>query len=120
MSFAVTQGNDDAGVKYNVSAPQATALLFIDAGVQDSQALLQGVADGVKVVTLRRDADGVQQIASALKGYRNLDSIQIISHGASGRLMLGFAVLTDANLDRYQSALQSWSGALKNHGDILL
>ena len=100
--------------------PHGGTVLFVDAGVQDAQTLLSGVNPGVDVVRLRGDADGVQQIAEALKHYRNLDSIQIVSHGAPGRLALGSAMLDDADLNRYRSALQAWGHALKAHGSIQL
>ncbi|HEX8979164.1 MAG TPA: IPT/TIG domain-containing protein, partial [Parasulfuritortus sp.] len=102
------------------AGPHGGTVLFVDAGVQDAQTLLSGVNPGVDVVRLRGDADGVQQIAEALKHYRNLDSIQIVSHGAPGRLALGSAMLDDAGLNRYRSALQAWGHALNAHGSILL
>lgn len=124
-SYAVTHGNGDSAGAHSIpvsSAPvsQAATVLFIDSGVQDAQALLTGVAAGTDIIRLQGDSDGVQQIAAALKRYRNLDSIQIVSHGAPGQLALGSASLTGANLDRYQTALQAWGGALKARGDILL
>jgi hypothetical protein len=119
--FLASPAMSSTTANYNpVPAGQTATVLFIDAGVQDKQALLSGLATGVNVVTLQDGSDGVWQIAETLKGYRNLDSIQIVSHGAPGKLELGSTSLTDANVDAYQSALQAWGGALKASGNILL
>lgn len=101
-----------------IAPAQHGSILFIDAGVENSQQLLSGVAADVSVIRLRRDADGVQQIAAALKDKHDLDSIQIISHGAPGRLQLGSTELNDANLNGYQAALQTWGQALNAQGGI--
>ena len=102
------------------SSLRHSSVLFVDAGVQDAHELLTGLAAGVDVIRLRRDADGVRQIAAALRNYRNLDSIQIVSHGAPGRLALGSSILNEANLGRYRAALGEWGHALNAHGAILL
>ncbi|WP_426074981.1 Ig-like domain-containing protein [Janthinobacterium sp. DSP2-3-3] len=95
-------------------------IVFVDASVSNPQALLAGLKPGVEVVMLDKNRDGVQQIADALKGRHDLDSIQIISEGSTGRVLLGSAVLSDTNIDNYQSALATWGGALRSGGDILL
>jgi len=95
-------------------------IVFVDASVSNPQALLAGLKPGVEVVMLDKNRDGVQQIADALKGRHGLESIQIISEGSTGRVILGSSVLSDNNIDNYQSALATWGGALRSGGDILL
>lgn len=96
------------------------SVLFIDAGVTDAQALLAGTADGVLVVHLSAEEDGVQQIAAALQGLEGLDSIQILSHGAVGQLQLGNGTLNAARLQEDAALLQQWGSALRDGGDLLL
>ncbi|MGK5077309.1 Ig-like domain-containing protein [Janthinobacterium sp. HLX7-2] len=98
----------------------AGTIVFIDASVANPQTLLAGLKPGVEVVMLDKNRDGVQQIADALKGRHDLDSIQIISEGSTGRIILGSSVLSDHNIDSYQSALANWGAALRSGGDILL
>jgi hypothetical protein len=96
------------------------SVLFIDARVADAQVLAASAAEGVLVVQLSADSDGVQQIAAALQGLEGLDSIQIISHGASGQLQIGDSVLDAAGLATQAAALQQWGSALRDGGDLLL
>ncbi|KAB8041692.1 Ig-like domain-containing protein, partial [Janthinobacterium aquaticum] len=103
-----------------VTAAAPTTIVFIDASVQNSQSLLAGLKPGVEVIMLDRNSDGVQQIADALKGRHGLDSIQILSEGNNGRILLGSATLADSNIDTYRAALAGWGGALRAGGDILL
>ncbi|WP_166454860.1 Ig-like domain-containing protein [Duganella aquatilis] len=105
-----------------MSDPNRTyhSVLFIDAGVANADALAAGVADDVLVVKLASWRDGVEQIATVLRDYQGLDSIQIISHGAAGQLQLGNTVLDAAHLEQYQAAVREWGAALSDDGDLLL
>lgn len=42
--------------------------------------------------------DGMKQIRSLLSEYRNLDCIQFISDGSSGKINIGNSILTTSNL----------------------
>ena len=101
-------------------AAPVTTIVFIDASVANPSSLLAGLKPGTEVVMLDKNSDGVQQIADALKGRHGLDSIQIISEGNSGRVLLGSATLADSNIDTYKTALAGWGSALRTGGDILL
>ncbi|WP_193333378.1 Ig-like domain-containing protein [Duganella sp. FT27W] len=101
-------------------AAPVTTIVFIDASVANPSSLLAGLKPGTEVVMLDKNSDGVQQIADALKGRHGLDSIQIISEGNSGRVLLGSATLADSNIDTYKTALAEWGSALRTGGDILL
>jgi hypothetical protein len=104
----------------SVAAVRYTSVLFIDAGVPDAAQLAAGAAAGVRVVMLDAGSDGVRQIAAALQGEHDLDSIQIISHGATGQVTLGSTTLDSDNVAGYQDALASWGKALSPDGDLLL
>ncbi|SDG92484.1 MULTISPECIES: Ig-like domain-containing protein [unclassified Duganella] len=96
------------------------SVLFIDAGVANAAALVAGAGDDVLVVKLVSWRDGVEQIATVLRQHQDLDSVQIVSHGAQGQLQLGNTVLSAANLDAYLDALHEWGAALSDSGDLLL
>ncbi|MYM23000.1 DUF4347 domain-containing protein [Duganella sp. FT135W] len=96
------------------------SVLFIDAGVAGAATLAEGVSDDVLVVKLVSWRNGVEQIATVLRNYQDLDSIQIVSHGAEGQLQLGNTVLDQAGLARYADALREWGAALRDGGDLLL
>jgi hypothetical protein len=107
----VTQNNANADVH---------KILFVDSSLPDYQQIVSAAQTGVKVVVLDKNTDGIAQIASILKDYHNIDSISIVSHGDTGVLVLGSAVLHNGDLTQYQSQLQQIGAALKPNGEILL
>ncbi|NVD96829.1 DUF4347 domain-containing protein [Massilia sp. BJB1822] len=100
--------------------PLRRSVLFIDATVAGAQELAAGAKAGVQVVMLDGRHDGVRQIADVLQAYEELDSIQIVSHGAAGQLRLGGSTLDGSTLASYADALRDWGAALRSGGDILL
>lgn len=70
-------------------APTPSALIFIDAAVDDYESLLSGINSDLSVAILDPDQDGIIQISQTLSQYRDLTSIHIVSHGAPGCLLLG-------------------------------
>ncbi|WP_260115208.1 DUF4347 domain-containing protein [Massilia sp. MB5] len=100
--------------------PLRRSVLFIDPTVAGAQELAAGAKAGVQVVMLDGRHDGVRQIADVLQAYEELDSIQIVSHGAAGQLRLGSGMLDSATLAGYADALRDWGAALRSGGDILL
>ncbi|MBF0098899.1 MAG: DUF4347 domain-containing protein, partial [Magnetococcales bacterium] len=99
-------------------------VVFIDSRVGALPTLLQHVKPGETVVVLDGQRDGVEQIsqflAQAARDGLSYDAIHIVSHGMSGGLLLGGAVLSDATLPRYAEALQQWGEALQQEGDLIL
>ncbi|WP_256078521.1 Ig-like domain-containing protein [Massilia sp. YIM B04103] len=100
--------------------PLRRSVLFIDPTVAGAQELAAGAKAGVQVVMLDGRHDGVRQIADVLQAYEELDSIQIVSHGAAGQLRLGGSTLDSGTLAGYADALRDWGAALRSGGDILL
>jgi hypothetical protein len=64
-------------------------VVFVDRRVEDAEALLNNLAVGTELVYLDETEEGLQQIASVLKNRSNVGSLQIISHGEAGALLLG-------------------------------
>jgi Domain of unknown function (DUF4347)/Cadherin-like domain len=96
------------------------SLLFIDAGVDDVQALVNGAIAGTEVHLLSPGQNAIEQITQALLGRSGIESLQIVSHGKSGGLKLGESWLDVQNLPSYVGQLKSWGAALGESADLLL
>jgi Domain of unknown function (DUF4347)/Beta-propeller repeat len=105
----------------NVGLPPASqSLLFIDAGVDDIQTLVNAAGSDTEVYVLQSGQDAVAQITQTLLGRSGIASLQIISHGRSGGLQLGESWLDVQSLPGYVGQLKSWGKALSADADILL
>jgi len=74
------------------------SIIFIDGRVKDSGILIENFAAGQQYVILDPSRDGLEQMLEALQGRSGLDSIQIISHGSAGTLIIGSTILTSKNV----------------------
>jgi Ca2+-binding RTX toxin-like protein len=95
-------------------------IAFIDSSIADWETLLAGLNADIEVVILDTATDGVLQIAERLRNANGLSAIHIFSHGNSGELLLGDAVVNTGNLEQYSAALATIGNALTETGDILL
>jgi Ca2+-binding RTX toxin-like protein len=98
----------------------ANTVFFIDPRVADVSTLLQGLPPGAEFYLLDANMDGISQIAQILAGRTDLQSIQIVSHGSSGSLILGSTALDSSNLNQYSTQLTQIGSSLTATGDILL
>ena len=99
---------------------KTTEIVFIDAGVPDVEALLEGIDASAEVVFLDGGSDGLDQITNALKGRSDIDTIHILSEGASGELRLGNAVYDHTALSNRAEDLSAIGSTLAAQGDIKL
>ncbi|MFZ6711025.1 Ig-like domain-containing protein, partial [Undibacterium sp. TC9W] len=106
------------GTAANPSAGQQ--ILIIDGRVPDQATLINASKEGVKVIVLDTEHDGVQQIADALKDVHNASSISIISHGDDGVLLLGNSPLHNGNVANYTEQLKAIGASLQTGGEIRL
>jgi hypothetical protein len=97
-----------------------TTFVFIDSRVADYQTLVAGFVAGTEWYLINADEDGVEQMARALSGRSGLDSIQIVSHGSIGSMLLGAAAIDAQSLATYADQLAQMGAALTASGDILL
>jgi hypothetical protein len=95
------------------------SILFVDRSVGGYQSLLEAQS-GLEIQILDSKQDAIAQITQALSGRSGIESIHILSHGASGSLSLGSNVLNATELDRQSKDIQSWQQALTYDADILL
>jgi hypothetical protein len=104
----------------NLNIPPVSKVLFVDSRVPDLHSIIAAAEPGVKIVALDANQDGVQQMASALNGLHNLESIGVVSHGDEGVLLLGNGPLFAGNIAAHQADLSAIGAALGPDGDILL
>lgn len=95
-------------------------IFFIDSSIADYQELIDSLPANSKWFLLHPDQDGIEQIQATLSNYNELDSIQILSHGAQGILYLGNTVLDQHNIDSYSNQLGYIGNSLAQSGDLLL
>ncbi|CAD5953597.1 DUF4347 domain-containing protein [Planktothrix agardhii] len=94
-------------------------IIFVDSSVQDYQSLINN-ADTAQIVILDNISSGIEQITNALANQKNIESVQILSHGSEGSLKLGTDVLNGNDIENFNTQLKQWGNALTENGDILL
>ncbi len=100
-------------------------LLVIDSQIADWQSLATAAGAETAVLVLERGFDGLTQISDYLtsastQGFLSLQSLQIMSHGSAGSLLLGSGTITSSNLSLYSKQLAKIASSLTDTGDILL
>ncbi|MBP5976334.1 DUF4347 domain-containing protein [Brasilonema sp. CT11] len=121
----LSKGKDELlGHNSQGNPPQKAAqesLVFIDPHLEDYQSLVAGISPSAKVVVLDPSKNGIERITRELSNYKHtVSKVEILSHGASGRLQLGQTSLDSAALEPYSQQLQSWAQALTDNADILI
>ncbi|MBV5304483.1 MAG: DUF4347 domain-containing protein [Chlorobium sp.] len=86
----------------------STNKVFIDSRVNDIAFLVSQFVHGTEFQVLDVDKDGIEQIISDLSGQRSYDSIQIISHGAPGSIIIGSTVLDSSTLGFCRACTYWW------------
>ena len=98
----------------------AKTMVFIDSRVNDLGLLVSRFEAGTEYRVLDADHDGLLQIEESLAGKEDYNSIQIISHGSVGAIIIGSTLLNSNNLLQYQSQLDNIGNSLTDSGDLLL
>ncbi|UOA10521.1 DUF4347 domain-containing protein [Methylobacter sp. S3L5C] len=111
----------------NIVTTPITNLLVIDSQVSDWQSLASAATAGTAVLILDSGSDGLTQISDYLTAFAAstadfvpLQSIQIMSHGSAGSLLLGSSTISQDNLSLYSEQLGNMGSSLSATGDILL
>lgn len=100
-------------------------LLVIDSQIADWQSLTTAAGADTALLVLESGSDGLTQISDYLtsantQGVLSLQSLQIMSHGSAGSLLLGSSNITSSNLSLYSKQLAKIGSSLTDTGDILL
>lgn len=108
-------------------ASPVAELVFIDARVADRDTLLAGLeaqaaAQGrtLEWHLLTGDEDGLAQIGAVLQGRSDVAALHLLSHGASGLLLLGRSAVDTGTLEQASAQVEGWRSALASDADILL
>lgn len=96
-----------------------TELVVIDGSVADKTTLYRGLKPGVAAVEIDPSRPGLPQLADALRGYRGLAAIHVVSHAHAGVLQLGNSRITAENVHQELSALSTLRHAVRPGGDLL-
>ncbi|MFM7114890.1 MAG: DUF4347 domain-containing protein, partial [Planctomycetota bacterium] len=80
-------------------------LVIVDGSLRESAHFSQPPRPETRMEFLDQNRDGVRQITDILQQYRQLDAIQIYSHGASGQLRLGSSILSNDTIGAYADDL---------------
>jgi uncharacterized delta-60 repeat protein len=94
-------------------------IIFVEEGI-DLGPVLAAASPEALVLQLSAADDPLRQIVQALSGWRDLASVQIVSHAASGVLQLGALRLDLASLPLYEDHFRQIGAALHVDGDLLL
>ncbi|MBS0454919.1 MAG: DUF4347 domain-containing protein [Proteobacteria bacterium] len=111
-----------ASVASAPAAPTAPAhsLLVVDSRVEQQEMLSAQAGPGVTVLVVGTNQDGLAAISAALASLGQVDSIQILSHGAAGQFTLGNRTISSDNIDQLAGQLKGWSAELTPGADIQL
>jgi parallel beta-helix repeat protein len=104
---------------------QRLEVIFIDAGVEDAEILLNDLQQEDPAVqrvvfTLQGDRDGVEQITEQLAGLSGVDAVHIVSHGDGHGIQLGDSRLDVDTAAGYAGQIAAWGGALDADADLLI
>ena len=102
-----------------VQSHAVTELVVIDAAVGDKATLYRGLKPGIVAVEIDPTRPGLPQLADALRGYRNLAAVHVVSHATAGELQLGSSRITAENVHQELSALSSLAHSVRPGGDLL-
>ena len=119
-------GHELAGVTRDAVDTTRHEIVFVDTSTQNYQQLVADISSQSEpgtqreVVLLDPGRDGIAQISQSLAGRSNIDAIHIISHGDAGEIKMGNVWLTQDQLAKSGSELESWRGALAPGADLLI
>lgn len=97
----------------------ARHVVFIDKGVKNYEQLLAGVPQNAEVFFIDAGQDGLAQMAAALAGGQEYDSIQVFSHGSKSGIRLGSTTLDFGTVDNHAQLLGVIGSSLTSDGDLL-
>ncbi len=96
-------------------------IAFVDSRLAGLDEIVGAVPQGIRIVLIDGERDGVEQIAETLHGESGITGIHIISHGGPGELHLGGTTLTATSMGaEHADEMASIRSALSDDGDILI
>ncbi|NUU39115.1 VCBS domain-containing protein [Pseudomonas sp. C2B4] len=118
---AATPATPTEGRPATEQAPSAArSLLVIDSRIENREQLMAQLSGNVTAIVVNVGEDGLAAISAALAQLGKVDSIQVLSHGASGQFTLGNRTITADNVDQLGKTLEQWRNNLTQGADIQL
>ncbi len=112
------------GIEGPVDDVLSTELVIIDAGVEDTDQLVEDLVSSsdrnLEIVYLDAQTDGIEQITSLLEQRSGLQAVHLVSHGSAGAIQLGSSIVDNAALAGHAGEISRWEDALVTHADILI
>ena len=105
---------------------QKLKLVFIDAGVEGSDALVanlraqEGEDRAWLIVQIDTEEDGLSVVSETLRRIVDVDAVHIVSHGNDQGFQLGTTWVDAAELERRAGEVASWAGSLDADADVLI
>ena len=112
----VEQSSDTLDIQQHAGI---TELVVIDSSVQDRATLYAGLNPGVGVVEIDAGRPGLPQLVQALRGYRDLAAIHVVSHASPGVLQLGSSRITAESLHAELGTMQALRASVREGADLL-
>lgn len=95
-------------------------IVFVDSGIDDVASVLSSISSQATIVFLDATKDPLEQITAKLRGFCDVRSVHLISHGSSGELRLCGQVVDLARLEKQSLLLNEWSSYLAKDADVLI
>ncbi|MFC4236918.1 VCBS domain-containing protein [Thalassospira xianhensis] len=95
-------------------------LLVIDGRIDNLSELTENLGANVSVLIVDGNTNGLDAISAALDEIGEVESIQILTHGASGQFVLGNSEIRAQTIDALSDSLSDWRDHLSEDADIQL
>ncbi|MBK7003064.1 MAG: DUF4347 domain-containing protein [Rhodoferax sp.] len=109
-----------APFSFSLADMAPTQVIVVDWTVADYQTLIAGMDPRIPVIVLQPGQSGLDGLAKALAGYKNLDAIHLVTEGHGGAIQLGAHWIDDAAIKADPADVAAIGAALKPGGDLLL
>lgn len=96
-----------------------TELVIVDSSVPDKSTLYRGLRPGVAMVEIDAGEAGLPQLIEALRDYRDLAAVHVVSHAEAGVLQLGNSRVTAEDVHRELGAMAALRESVREGGDLL-
>lgn len=105
---------------FQLSFPASDILVVVDGSVPEANFFRAHAKRGTEVVVLDPSKDGISQITDILSERRGLRSLQVVSHGDDGGILLGNTAFIENTLSDRSAEIASWGIALAQGAQIAL
>ncbi|QZY54101.1 DUF4347 domain-containing protein [Crassaminicella profunda] len=110
--------DDDSDI-HNHQKQETKALTVIDTSIDDWEILRDSVKEG-EILLLESDYDPLDTIIAKLEEMKDVDQLNIISHGSSGKLYFEGKIISSETLEKNKEKWERLGEYLSKDGDVQL